>query len=128
MRNRQESYGQEEISDFDWSTFEEVCQNQCTKAEISAVMGMSIEDIDLYLRENHEITFDQAHKSLALCGKANLRRYQMNLAKYNASMAMFLGKIYLNQTEGPESNSQVLGVLDRIRGINVSAGRSQLIG
>lgn len=37
-------------------------------------------------------------------GKMSLRRYQFELAKKNASMAIWLGKQYLGQSDNPQGN------------------------
>lgn len=125
MRDGEARFKREEVEQFDWATFEELCQNQCSRAEISAVMGMSCRDIDSYTRDSVGLSFEEVQKTLMLCGKANIRKYQMNLAKHNSSMAIFMGKVYLSQSDGPETSAQVQGILDNIRSINVVTGRAK---
>ena len=46
--------------------------------------------------------FSAVFKRLSVGGKMSLRRYQFELAKHNATMAIFLGKNFLGQTDNQE--------------------------
>lgn len=52
------------------------------------------------------MNFAEVYKKYSANGKISLRRYQFNLAKTNASMAIWLGKQMLGQKE-PKENELV---------------------
>lgn len=68
----------------------------CTEEEIASVLGVSVEL--LHNSANNE-TFAECYKRGKEQGKASLRRSQFELAKKNASMAIWLGKQYLGQCD-----------------------------
>ena len=68
----------------------------CTEEEIASVLDVSVEL--LHNSANNE-TFAECYKSGKEQGKASLRRSQFELAKKNASMAIWLGKQYLGQCD-----------------------------
>jgi len=72
---------------------------QCTQEEIAAVCGCSVDTLD---RNYAEIIKDGKED-----GKASLRRLQFKIAESgNASMSIFLGKVYLNQKDESYSAPQ----------------------
>lgn len=68
----------------------------CTEEEIATVFNCSTKT----LQRDEEFcrTFKKGQEN----GKMSLRRIQWKHAEKNASMAMFLGKVYLNQKEREE--------------------------
>ena len=72
---------------------------QCTKEEIAAVCGCSVDTL--------ERNFADVIKAGKENGKASLRRNQWKIAESgNASMSIFLGKVYLNQKDESYSAPQ----------------------
>lgn len=67
--------------------------NQCTLSECSAWLGVNLSTLSM--RDD----FLEAYKKGQEKGKMSLRRYQWDLAKTNATMAIWLGKQYLGQRD-----------------------------
>ena len=68
----------------------------CTEEEIASVLEVSVEVLHTKLNDG---TFSEYYKSGKEAGKASLRRTQFELAKKNATMAIWLGKQYLGQRD-----------------------------
>lgn len=68
----------------------------CTEEEIASVLEVSVEVLHNKLNDR---TFSEYYKSGKEEGKASLRRTQFEIAKKNATMAIWLGKQYLGQTD-----------------------------
>lgn len=81
--------------------FEKLCSLMCTKEEILGFFGVAEDTLDRFVKFNYgsEHTFRTVYKIYSSQGKASLRRNQFELSKTNASMAIFLGKQYLDQRE-----------------------------
>ena len=68
----------------------------CTDEEIASILGCSR---DLFYTEDNNELYRQAIKKGNAQSKQSLRRLQFRLAEKNASMAIWLGKQYLGQTD-----------------------------
>lgn len=79
--------------------FEEMCKVQCTENEICAILGIGIDKLLSWCLETYNDTFSNVYKKFSENGKMSLRRAQMRLAQTNASMAIWLGKNMLGQTD-----------------------------
>lgn len=75
----------------------------CTKTEICAWFGVTDKTVDAWAKRTYDKTFSEVYNEKREGGKITLRRYQMQLAEKNASMAIFLGKQYLGQSDNPEA-------------------------
>ena len=62
-------------------------------------MGISIQTILRRCEETYGVTFEAAYRQFSDAGIVSLRRAQFKLATKNASMAIFLGKNYLGQSD-----------------------------
>ena len=82
--------------------FETLCGIQCTLSEIAAVFACSEDTVERWAKKTYELPFADVYKKFASVGKSSLRRYQFELAKRNAAMAIWLGKQYLGQRDMPE--------------------------
>ena len=80
--------------------FENLCGIQCTEAEICGVLECSADTLNRWCK----------YKSKSQVGKSSLRRAQWKLAEKNASMAIWLGKQYLEQKDIVEQNVNADGV------------------
>ena len=76
-------------------------------------MGLSIRTILRRCKEIYGVTFEEIYQRFSLAGFASLRRAQFNLAKTNASMAIFLGKVYLGQSERGYSDEELAKAIAR---------------
>lgn len=79
--------------------FKKLCELQCTKEEIAGFFNCGESKIETYCKEEYGDSFQDVFKRLSVGGKMSLRRYQFELAKHNASMAIFLGKQMLGQRD-----------------------------
>ena len=69
----------------------------CTDEEIAATLNTTV---DTLLNANNKSTFSECKEKGQCKGKVSLRRMQFRLAEKNATMAIFLGKNLLGQTDG----------------------------
>lgn len=79
--------------------FENLCDIQCTEAEICGVLECSADTLNRWCKRTYKMTFADTYKSKSQVGKSSLRRAQWKLAEKNASMAIWLGKQYLGQRD-----------------------------
>lgn len=82
-------------------TIEKLASMMCTDEEIASVMGVSV---DTLLNANNKKTFSERKEMGRNRGKASLRRMQYKAAEAgNATMLIWLGKQFLEQTEKQET-------------------------
>lgn len=86
--------------------FEKLCGLQCPLEEIASWFKCSADTIERWCKKIYGMNFAEVYKKYSANGKISLRRYQFNLAKTNASMAIWLGKQMLGQKE-PKENELV---------------------
>lgn len=85
--------------EIDKKQFEEMCKVQCTENEICSILGIGVDKLLSWCLETYDDTFSNVYKKYSENGKMSLRRAQMRLAQTNASMAIWLGKNMLGQTD-----------------------------
>ena len=81
----------------DKKQFEELCQIQCTREEICAVLDCDEVTLNRWCKE----TYDGNSFS-------SLRRKRWKLADTNATMAIFLGKQFLEQKDNVEVKTNAI--------------------
>lgn len=96
------------------STFEKLCELQCTQSEICAVLDVSDKTLNAWCKAEYNMSFSEVFRIKREKGKTSLRRAQWALAKKDSRMAIFLGKQYLEQKDKPEAESAVESVLKNI--------------
>lgn len=102
----------------DKAQFEKLCGLQCTREEICGFFGISEKTLDAWCKRTYKQSFSLVFAQKRGTGKISLRRYQFELAKKNANMAIWLGKQYLGQRDTPESTDKNEGMLsDLIDGL-----------
>ena len=79
--------------------FENLCNLQCTLNEIAGFFKCSPDTIENWCKRTYQVSFSDTYKKYSQNGKISLRRHQFKLAEKNASMAIWLGKQYLGQTD-----------------------------
>lgn len=79
--------------------FEKLCYLQCTEEEIAGFYDCSIDTINNWCKKTYGETFSDTYKKKSAKGKMSLRRTQWRLAEKNTTMAIWLGKQYLNQKD-----------------------------
>ena len=87
--------------EIDQKQFENLCGLQCTEEEICGVLSCDEATLNRWCKETYGVGFSQIYKEKRQGGKASLRRQQFKIAETNATMAIWLGKQYLGQTDTP---------------------------
>lgn len=87
--------------EIDKDEFEKLCGIQCTKQEISDFFGVSEDTIERWCLRTYGEKFAVIFRQKRGRGRVSLRRNQWRLAESNVTMAIFLGKQYLNQSDNP---------------------------
>lgn len=91
--------------EIDETDFKKLCGMQATLAEISGFFDVSDDTIERWCKRTFKddkgepMGFSAVWDKYSANGKISLRRYQFELAKRNAAMAIFLGKQYLGQRD-----------------------------
>lgn len=105
----------------DQREFEKLCGLQCTILEMCAFFDCDDKTLSKWCHETYGMSFSEIFEIKRGLGKISLRRNQFRLAEHNATMAIFLGKQYLNQRDQVEvegDDDQVKQFLEAIRGKN----------
>lgn len=87
--------------------FENLCSIQCTKEEICSVLDVSEKTLNSWCNNKYGKNFSLVFNEKRLLGKSSLRRMQWKLAEKNPTMAIFLGKQYLGQTDKVETTGEM---------------------
>lgn len=95
MKNR----GGRPKKEIDQRQFEAMCGIQATEEEICLVLGVSDKTLTRWCKRTYGLSFSDVFKEKRAFGKISLRRMQWELAKKNATMAIFLGKQFLGQKD-----------------------------
>ena len=106
MKNR----GGRPKKEIDQRQFEAMCGIQATEEEICLVLGVSDKTLNRWCKDTYKLSFSEVFRQKRALGKISLRRYQWQLAKKNANMAIFLGKQFLGQKN--EQSLEVSGNLN----------------
>ena len=84
----------------DKEQFEKLCGLQCPLDEIADWFNCSVDTVERWCKRTYNERFAEVFNKKRGRGRIALRRAQFELAKKNASMAIFLGKNYLGQGDG----------------------------
>lgn len=99
----------------DAEQFQKLCAIQCTEDEIASWFHCSVDTIERWSKRNYKKSFADAYKTYSAEGKISLRRTQFKMAQKNCSMAIWLGKQYLHQSDFVQvDQSKVLEKLDGV--------------
>lgn len=85
--------------EIDQKQFENLCAMQCTEDEICDWFGVSADTINRWSKRTYGASFADVFKQKRGNGRISLRRSQWKLAEKSATMAIWLGKQYLNQRD-----------------------------
>ena len=91
----------------DKEQFEKLCKLQCTETEISAYFEISHDTLQRWCEETYGENFAYVYEQKKGVGKIALRRFQMQQAEKNPTMAIWLGKQYLGQTDKIVSSNEI---------------------
>lgn len=87
--------------EIDRESFEKLCGLQCTEEEICSFLNVTDKTLTNWCRKTYKKSFSEVFKIKRGTGKIALRRSQFRLAETNATMAIWLGKQYLGQSDNP---------------------------
>ena len=85
--------------EIDQTQFEKLCGLQCTKKEIAGWFDCSEDTIENWCKKIYDESFSAVFAKKRTGGLISLRRSQFRLAEKNATMAIWLGRNYLEQTD-----------------------------
>lgn len=88
--------------EIDREQFEKLCGLQCTKEELAGFFDCSEDTIERWCKREYHESFAVVFGKKRVTGKISLRRSQFRMAETNPTMAIWLGKQYLGQTEKRE--------------------------
>ena len=90
------------LIEIDWQAVEVLCGMFCTLKEIAGILKCSEDTIQRAIMRDHNMSFEQYFERYSVDGKLSLRRNQLRLSSTNPTMAIFLGKQYLDQKDKQE--------------------------
>ena len=85
--------------------FESLCAMQCTEEEICDFLDITDKTLTAWCKRTYNCSFSEIYKKKREGGHCSLRRKQWKLADTSATMAIWLGKQYLGQTDSIEISS-----------------------
>jgi len=90
----------------DKEQFEKLSRMMCTRSEIVSFFGISEDTLEAWCKQEYGDTPYHVICSLGNSGKARLRQIQFEQAEKNPTMAIWLGKQYLGQTDKVEQQNE----------------------
>lgn len=98
----------------DKNLFEKFCKIQCTEQEIADFFNCSVDTINRWCLQEYKLTFADTFKKKSVDGKMSLRRNQFRMSENNPTMAIWLGKQYLGQSDNIKVENKELSKLDEL--------------
>lgn len=95
------------LKEIDKAQFEQLCAMQCTEEEICAWFDVTDKTLTGWCRRTYKMSFSEIFAIKRKKGLISLRRTQFELAKNNPSVAIFLGKNYLGQSDKREEKVEI---------------------
>lgn len=89
--------------------FESLCGLMCTEVEIAEFFDVDEDTLNTWCKRTYGGTFSETFKKKCSPGKITLRRYQLQQAKNNSTMAIWLGKQWLGQTDKIDATASIEG-------------------
>jgi hypothetical protein len=100
MRPRGQGTRGPKVGTIDWQEFDKLVQYQCTQEEIASFFNISLDTLDLYVRDQYGIKLSEYWHKRKISGRTKLKKIQFKIAEEgNAAMAIFLGKHLLGQSD-----------------------------
>ena len=94
-------------AEIDKKQFEKLCALHCTQEEIAGVLDVSADTIERWCEREYGTNFAEIYEVKKGIGKMSLRRSQWKMSETNPTMAIWLGKQYLGQTDKQEKRIEV---------------------
>ena len=98
----------------DKKEFEKLCALQCTQLEMCSWFDVDENTMNAWCKREYEMNFSEVFSLKRGKGKVALRRIQYQLAEKNPSMAIFLGKQYLGQSDNPQAEGAQAKTIDAL--------------
>lgn len=105
-------------SKIDEKQFEQLCKMQCTEMEIASFFDVSKDTLIRWCKETYGVDFATIYSQKKEGGKIAIRRFQLQQAEKNPTMAIWLGKQYLGQTDKIENTQYI--AKEPVLNINIS--------
>ncbi len=86
--------------------FERLCALQCEIKEIAGAFGCTELQIKDWCKRTYHLEYEEVYKKLSTKGKISIRNLQFKLAEKSPTMAIYLGKVYLNQDDKGNSEEK----------------------
>ena len=100
--------------EIDQRMFENLCSILCTKDEICNFFELDEKTLTRWCKDTYGEGFSDKYKSKSSKGRISLRRSQFKIAENNATMAIFLGKQYLNQKDTIQVDNDEISKVDKL--------------
>lgn len=94
--------GRTKINNIDKEQFEKLCSIQCTLDEVAGFFNCSPDTVERWCEKTYKERFAEIYAKKRGIGRVSLRRSQFRMAETNPTMAIWLGKQYLGQTDRQE--------------------------
>lgn len=85
--------------EIDYDLVDNLCEIQCTGEEIASVLNVDYDTLNRHIQRDFNMGFAEYFELKRKSGRASLRRKQWQMAGNNPTMAIWLGKQYLGQTD-----------------------------
>lgn len=109
----------------DKKQFEQLCKMQCTENEICSFFDVSKDTLIRWCKNTYNTDFANVYSIKKEGGKIAIRRFQLQQAEHNPTMAIWLGKQYLGQKDFVEENHNLNnGILEDLIGAMNNAKNS----
>lgn len=106
--------------------FESLCHIQCTEEEICSVLDVCHDTLEDWCKRTYNMSFSQVFPIKKAGGRASLRRNQWKLSETNPTMAIWLGKQMLGQTDKVAVEAVDSKVNDVVNALNrIANGNSE---
>lgn len=107
--------------EFDQKLFENLCFVNCTVNEMECILSCDQRTLDVWCQRTYGERYSTVYKRFSENGKSSVRRNQLNLSKTNASMAIWLGKVWLGQKDPVEelNTKRIVGALEQIQKLKI---------
>ncbi len=103
MSGKDKNLGGRPTTEIDFNKLDNLLKIQCTGEECASVMDVSYSTLTRRVMEKFGIGFEEYSTQKRAGGKMSLRRRQLEMAQDNPTMAIWLGKQYLGQSDKAEN-------------------------
>ena len=102
MANHSKNRGHRSRIEIDWKEFDKLCFMQCSELEIATWFNCGISTIEVRVKEQYGISFQEYFKRKRVGGLISLRRNMFKLSESHPQMAIFLAKNWLGMSDKQE--------------------------